>query len=85
MAEDILALEGMESVLTATTPEGGTPTVITVSRLSRFRSGMGKTSCVYGFGAYRRELLPQQVTLDVGGPCCIELWLAGQVGGWHRF
>jgi hypothetical protein len=36
-----------------TTPEGGTPTVITVSRLSRFRRGMGQTSPydgnMYGF------------------------------------
>ena len=53
LAEDILASEGLESFLTVTTPEGGTPTVITVSRLSRFRSGMGQTSPydgnVYGF------------------------------------
>ena len=53
LAEDILASEGLESFLTVTTPEGGTPTIITVSRLSRFRSGMGQTSPydgnVYGF------------------------------------
>ena len=53
LAEDVLASEGLESFLTVTTPEGGTPTVITVSRLSRFRSGMGQTSPydggVYGF------------------------------------
>ena len=47
LAEDILALEGLESFLTpVTTPGGGTPTIITVStsRLSRFHSGMGQTS-----------------------------------------
>ena len=44
MAEDVLASKGLESFLTVTTPEGGTPTVITVSRLSRFRSRMGQTS-----------------------------------------
>ena len=44
LAEHVLASEGLESFLTVTTPEGGTPTVITVSRLSRFRSGMGQTS-----------------------------------------
>ena len=53
LAEEILASEGLESFLTVTTPEGGTPTIITVSRLSRFRSGMGQTSPydgeVYGF------------------------------------
>ena len=53
LAEDVLALEGLESFLTATTPERGTPTVITVSRLSQFCSGMGQTSPydgnVYGF------------------------------------
>ncbi len=53
LAEDVLASEGLESFLMVTMPEGGTPTVITVSRLSRFRSGMGQTSPydgnVYGF------------------------------------
>ncbi len=53
LAEDVLSSEGLESFLTVTTPEGGTSTVITVSRLSRFRSGMGQTSPydgnVYGF------------------------------------
>jgi hypothetical protein len=44
LAEDVLASEGLESFLTVTTPEGGTPTVITVSILSRFRSGMRQTS-----------------------------------------
>jgi hypothetical protein len=44
LAEDVLAFEGLESFLTVTTLEGGTPTVITVSRLSRFRSGMRQTS-----------------------------------------
>jgi hypothetical protein len=44
LTEDVLASEGLESSLTVTTPEGGTPTVITVSRLSRFRSGLGQTS-----------------------------------------
>ena len=39
LAEDVLASEGLESFLIVTTPEGGTPTVITVTRLSRFRSG----------------------------------------------
>jgi hypothetical protein len=50
LAEDVLASEGLESFLTVTTPEGGTPTVITVSRLSRFRSGMGQTSPYDGNG-----------------------------------
>ena len=53
LAEDVLASEALESFLTVTTPEGGTPTIITVSRLSRIRSGMGQTSPydgnVYGF------------------------------------
>ena len=53
LAEDVLASEALESFLTVTTPEGGTPTIITVSRLSRFRSGMGQVSPydgnVYGF------------------------------------
>jgi hypothetical protein len=44
LAEDVLASEGLEFFLTVTTPEGGTPTVITLSTLSRFRSGMGQTS-----------------------------------------
>jgi hypothetical protein len=44
LAEDVLASEGLKSFLTVTTLEGGTPTVITVSRLSEFRSGMGQTS-----------------------------------------
>jgi hypothetical protein len=35
LAEDVLASEGLESFLTVKTPEGGTPTVITVLRLSR--------------------------------------------------
>ncbi len=41
LAEDVLASEGLGSFLAVTTPEGGTPTVITMSRLSRFRSGTG--------------------------------------------
>ena len=53
LAEDVLVVEGLESFLTVMTPEGGTPTVITISRLSQFRSGMGQTSLydgnVYGF------------------------------------
>jgi hypothetical protein len=53
LAEDVLASEGLESFLTVTTSEGGTPTVMTVSRLSRFRSGIRQTSPydgnVYGF------------------------------------
>ena len=53
LAEDVLASEGLEPFLTVTTPEEGTPTVITVLRLSPFRSGMGQTSPyngnVYGF------------------------------------
>ena len=48
-----MASEGLESFLTVTTPEGGTPTVISVSRLSQFCSRMGQTSPydgnVYGF------------------------------------
>jgi hypothetical protein len=38
LAEDVLASEGLECFLTVTTPEGGAATIITVSRLSRFRS-----------------------------------------------
>ena len=53
LVEDVLASEGLESFLTVTMLEGGTPTVIIISRLSRFRSGMGHTSPydgnVYGF------------------------------------
>jgi hypothetical protein len=53
LAEDFLASEGLESFLTVTMPEGGMPTVIFVSRLSRFRSGLGQSSPydgnVYGF------------------------------------
>jgi hypothetical protein len=41
LAEDVLVPEGLESFLTVTMPEGGMPTVITVLRLSQFRSGMG--------------------------------------------
>lgn len=44
LAEGILASEGLESFLTVTMPEGArTLAKITVSGLSRFRSGMGKT------------------------------------------
>jgi hypothetical protein len=70
LAEDILASEGLESFLTVTTPEGGTPTVITVSRLSSFWSGMGQTSPyngnVYGFlgEAEERQLPPLMKLLD---------------------
>ena len=68
LAEDILASEGLESFLTVTTPEGGTPTIITVSRLSRFRSGMGQTSPydgnVYGFlGEVEEGQLPPLMKL----------------------
>ena len=53
LAEDVLVSEGLESFLTVTAPEGGTPTFVTVSRLYRFRGGMGQTSSydgnVYGF------------------------------------
>ena len=68
LAEDVLASEGLESFLTVTTPEGGTPTVITVSRLSRFRSGMGQTSPydgdVYGFlGEVEEGQLPPLMKL----------------------
>jgi hypothetical protein len=68
LAEDVLASKGLESFLTVTTPEGGTPTVITVSRLSRFRSGMGQTSPyngnVYGFlGEVKEGQLPPLMKL----------------------
>ena len=51
-----------------TTLEGGTPTVIAVSRLSRFRSGMGQTSPydgnVYGFlGEVEEGQLPPLMKL----------------------
>ena len=53
LAEGVLALKGLESFLTVTTPEGGIPTVNTVMRLSRDLSGMGQTSPyngnVFGF------------------------------------
>ena len=67
-AEDVLASEGLESFLTVTTPERGTPTVITVSRLCRFRSGMGQTSPydgnVYGFlGEVEEGQLPPLMKL----------------------
>ena len=52
LAENVLASEGLESFLTVTTPEGGTPTIMTVSRSSRFRSGMGKTSPPYDGNIY---------------------------------
>lgn len=39
LAEDVMASEGLESFLAVTTSEGETPTIITVSRLSRFHSG----------------------------------------------
>jgi hypothetical protein len=68
LAEDVLASEGVESFLTVTTPEGGTPTIITVSVLSRFRSGMGQTSPydgnVYGFmGEVEEGQMPPLVKL----------------------
>ena len=68
LAEDVLASEGLESFLTVTTPEGGTPTIITVSRLSRFRSGMGQTSPydgeVYGFlGEVEEGQMPPMMKL----------------------
>jgi hypothetical protein len=68
LAEDVLASEVLESFLTVTTPEGGTPTVITVLRLSRFRSGMGQASPydgnVYGFlGEVEEGQLPPLMKL----------------------
>jgi hypothetical protein len=68
VAEDVLASEGLESFLTVTTPEGGPPTVIPVSRVSRFLSGMGQTSPydgnVYGFlGEVKEGQLPPLMKL----------------------
>lgn len=68
LAEDVLASEGLESFLTVTTPEGGKPTIITVSRLSRFRSGIGQVSQfdndVYGFfGEVEEGQLPPLMKL----------------------
>jgi hypothetical protein len=57
LAEDVLAFEGLESFPTVTTPKGGTPTVITVSRLSRFHSGMGLTSITMGMCMVSSERL----------------------------
>ncbi len=69
LVEDVLASEGLESFLTMTTPEGGTPTVITVLRFSRFRSRMGQTSLydknVYGFlGEVEEGQLPPLMKLQ---------------------
>jgi hypothetical protein len=83
LAEDVLASEGLESFLTVTTPEGGTPTVITVSRLSRFRSGMGQASPydgnVYGFLREVEEgQLPPLMKLPDNFSCTRSL----QLGKW---
>ena len=69
LGEDVVASEGLESFLTVTTPiETGKAMVITVSRLSRFRSGIGETSRydgnVYGFmGEVEENQLPPLVKL----------------------
>ena len=69
LAEDVLASEKLESFLTVTTPaETGKAVVIAVSRLSRFRSGIGQTSRfdgnVYGFlGEVEAHQLPPLVKL----------------------
>ena len=69
LAEDVLASEHLACFLTVTTPmETGKATVITVSRLSRFRSGIGQTSRfdgnVYGFlGEVEETQLPPLVKL----------------------
>jgi hypothetical protein len=69
LAEDVVASEGLESFLTITTPtDTGKAMVITVSRLSRFRSGIGQTSRydgnVYGFlGEVEENQLPPLVKL----------------------
>ena len=69
LAEDVVASEGLESFLTVTTPtETGKAMIITVSRLSRFRSGIGQTSRydgnVYGFmGEVEENQLPPLVKL----------------------
>jgi len=69
LGEDVVASEGLESFLTITTPtETGKAMVITVSRLSRFRSGIGETSRhdgnVYGFlGEVEENQLPPLVKL----------------------
>ena len=68
LVEDVLASEGLESFLTVTTPEGGTPTIIAVSRLSRFRSGMGQTTpydgVVYDFlGEVEEGQMPPMMKL----------------------
>jgi hypothetical protein len=53
LAEDVLAAEPLEAFLTEMVPEGGKPTVIVVSRLSRYRPEMGHESVwtgqVFGF------------------------------------
>jgi hypothetical protein len=74
LAEDVLASEGLESFLTITMPKGGKPTVITVSRLSRFRSGIGQVSQfdnnIFGFlGEVEGGQLPQ-CAFNVASPSC---------------
>ena len=59
LAEDVLVSEGLESFLTVTTPEGGTPTVITVSRLSNSAAEWGRHPnimgmCMVYLGKFRR-------------------------------
>jgi hypothetical protein len=53
LAEDVLATEGLECFLAGILPEGGKPTVIVVSGLSRYRPALGTASSwtgqVFGF------------------------------------
>ena len=53
MAEDVLATEGLECFLAGILPEGGKPTVIVVSGLSRYRPALSTASSwtgqVFGF------------------------------------
>jgi hypothetical protein len=69
LGEDVLASEALASFLTVSTPaETGKAMVIAVSRLSRFRSGIGQTSRfdgnVYGFlGEVEDNQLPTLVKL----------------------
>jgi hypothetical protein len=70
LAEDVLASDGLESFLMVTMTEGGTPTGITVLRLSRFRSGMRLTSPydgnVYDFlGEVEEGQMPPLMNLPV--------------------
>jgi hypothetical protein len=68
LAEDILAAEPLEAFLTEMVPEGGRPTVIVVSRLSRYRPELGQVSAwtgqVFGFlGEVEEGQLPPLMKL----------------------